>query len=79
MTRRALFAAIVAAIPRAARADDDGARRMARDNRRCARWARARLRHGLTARERAALERHGCKDDPVLGWVSARIYTAEDE
>jgi len=79
MTRRAFLIAAVALLPLPVAADERGSRRLARHNRLCAAWARSRLRNGMTARERATLERRGCKNDPVLGWVSGLVFTAGDE
>jgi len=78
MTRRVfLCAAIAAVLPERAAADDRGARKRDRHNRQCAAWARTRLRRGLTERERATLERRGCKEEGGE-WMSALFFTAED-
>ena len=78
VTRRTfLCAAIAAALPERVDADDRGARRRDRHNRQCAAWARTRLRRGLTAKERAFLERRGCKEEGGA-WMSALFFTADD-
>jgi len=78
VTRRTfLCAAIAAVLPeRTTAADDRGARKRDRHNRQCAAWARTRLRRGLTERERAFLERRGCREDAELGWVSGLVFPA---
>lgn len=79
MTRRTfLCAAIAAVLPVPVAADDRGARKRDRHNRQCAAWARSRLRRGLTDRERAFLERRGCREDSELGWVSSLVFPASD-
>ena len=79
MTRRAFLLASLALLPLPVAADERGSRRLARHNRLCASWAAKRAHNGISARERATLERRGCKDDPVLGWVSGLVFTAGDE
>lgn len=79
MTRRAFLLASLALLPLPVAADERGSRRLARHNRLCASWAARRAHNGISARERAMLERRGCKEDPVLGWVSGLVFTAEDE
>jgi len=77
ITRRAfLTAAIAAVLPGRVAADDRGARKRDRHNRQCHAWARTRLRRGLTERERAFLERRGCREDSELGWVSGLVFPA---
>lgn len=79
MTRRTfLCAAIAAVLPERVAADDRGARALARHNRQCAAWARVRLRRGLTVKERAFLERRGCREDSELGWVSGLVFPADE-
>lgn len=79
MTRRVfLCAAIAAVLPASVAADERGARKRDRHNRQCAAWARTRLRRGLTDRERATLERRGCREDAELGWVSGLVFPASD-
>jgi len=76
MTRRAFLIALVALLPRPAAADERGARRMARDNARCARiGARAERDGVITAREQRRLDRAVCKNDGGE-WMSAKFYTA---
>lgn len=80
MTRRTFICATIAAVlPAPVAADERGARKRDRHNRQCAAWARTRLRRGLTARERATLERRGCREDAELGWVSGLVFTAGEE
>ena len=76
MTRRTfLCAAIAAVLPERVAADDRGARKRDRHNRRCHAWARTRLRRGLTERERVFLERRGCREEGGE-WMSALVFTA---
>ena len=78
MTRRAfLLVAVAALLPVPVAADERGSRKLARHNASCHRAAAKRLRNGLTERERAYLERRGCKEDPWLGWVSGWFFTAD--
>lgn len=78
MTRRAFLLASLALLPSPAVADERGERKRDRHNRLCASWAARRARGGISARERAILERRNCKEDPALGWVSGLVFTAEE-
>jgi len=77
MTRRALLAVALSLIlwPADASADERGTRRQQHADRRCALIGRSYERRGLTAKERARLDRYGCIC--VDGqWVSGKVYQA---
>lgn len=77
MTRRALLAVALSLILRPADASADlaGTRRQRHADRRCQLMGRSYERRGLTAKERARLDREQCHQ--VEGeWVSAKVFTA---
>lgn len=67
MTRRAFLTAVVLTLPLTRRRD--------RHNRQCSQAGILRERNGLTDRERAYLERKGCKQENGE-WMSGLIWEA---
>lgn len=68
MTRRALLISLALSLA--------GTRGMERHNKLCHNMGKLRERGGLTDRERAQLERRGCRKDSILGWVSGLFWEA---
>jgi len=66
MTRRVFLTAVLSLV---------GTRKLERHNRQCYQLGERRKRHGLTDRERAYLERKGCKEENGE-WMSGLIFPA---